>query len=115
MIAGTELGCVDELFDDNLHGNKMYQSQRGSVLGVRRLSGGAPRVGARPLALPSGESGCTPRPSVQNPSGGRARAVLSGRDTASPRYTGDHWALADCQRGISTWRGWVQLPPTPHP
>ena len=26
MIAGTELGCVDELLDDNPHGNKMYQS-----------------------------------------------------------------------------------------
>jgi predicted nucleic acid-binding protein len=25
----TELGRVDELFDDNPHGNKMYQSQKG--------------------------------------------------------------------------------------
>ena len=24
-----QLGCVDELFDDNPYGNKMYQSQKG--------------------------------------------------------------------------------------
>jgi hypothetical protein len=59
--------------------------ERGDVSGGTPPLGGAPRAGARYRAVPSGESGCTPRPSAHNPLGGRARGSPCGRDTGPLR------------------------------